>query len=105
MKSPTKAERAARRIRQRQQRATGLIVLGVAILVAFGALLVRQFQPGPKAEIEVSGKPNLVVDQERIDLGDVRLGQTASATFRLTNTGDQPLQITKEPYVEVLEGC
>jgi hypothetical protein len=57
------------------------------------------------AAIEVKGSPSLKVDQEKIDLGDVKLGKTVEVTFMLTNVGDQPLRFSKAPYIEVAEGC
>jgi hypothetical protein len=54
---------------------------------------------------QVSGGPALQVDQEKIDLGDVPLGQTVSAQFEITNVGDQPLRFTQKPYIQVAAGC
>jgi hypothetical protein len=45
------------------------------------------------------------VDQEKVDLGIVKLGQTVDVKFKLTNVGDQTLRFSKAPYIEVLEGC
>jgi hypothetical protein len=53
----------------------------------------------------VTGAPRLQVDQDQVDMGDIKLGQTVQTLFTLTNAGDQPLQITEPPYIEVLEGC
>ncbi|RPI30196.1 MAG: DUF1573 domain-containing protein [Chloroflexota bacterium] len=105
MKPPTKAERTANRLRQRRQRAIAMMALGGVLLLALAALLFKQLQPAPKIDSEVTGAPSLRVDQEKIDLGDVKLGQTVSATFRLTNVGDEPLKLVKDPYIEVVEGC
>ena len=54
---------------------------------------------------EVNGAPSLKTDQETVDLGDVKLGQTVQVEYRLTNAGDEPLRFTQEPYIEVVEGC
>jgi hypothetical protein len=78
--------------------AAGLVLL----LVAF--LAWRGLNP-PKAEIQVSGRPSLQVDKERVDLGDVRLGQTVEVSFEVSNVGDQTLHFNEEPYIEVVEGC
>ena len=72
------------------------------VLVAFFAL--RQDAVAP-AEIEVSGAPSLQADQERIDLGEIKVDQPAHASFNLTNVGDETLRFTKAPYIEVVEGC
>ena len=45
------------------------------------------------------------MDQEKLDFGDVPFEQLVVATFRLTNTGDAPLQILGEPVVAAVEGC
>jgi hypothetical protein len=105
MKSETKAQRSARRKQQRAQRSILLMVGGGVILLAVAAFAILQNRPEPKIAIEVTGAPSLKVDQEKIDLGDVRLGDTVSASFRLTNVGDQPLEIVDDPYIEVVEGC
>ncbi|HWQ83697.1 MAG TPA: hypothetical protein VN363_03975 [Anaerolineales bacterium] len=80
-----------------------LAVGGLALVVA--AFFALQNKPDPGAEIEVSGAPSLKVDQELIDLGDIKVDQPAQATFTLSNTGDQPLKLAQEPYIEVVEGC
>jgi hypothetical protein len=83
----------------------------IVLLVAGGLLLiivaVSSFnKPSqPKAAVEVSGSPSLKVDQEKVDLGDVKLGKTVEVTFLLTNVGDKTLKFSKAPYIEVLEGC
>ena len=45
------------------------------------------------------------MNQEKVDLGNVKLGQTVEVKFTLTNVGDKTLRFSKTPYVEVLEGC
>lgn len=77
----------------------GLIVLGLT------AFLFWRGQSQPAAAIEITGRPSLKVNQESIDLGNVRLGQTVEVSFELTNVGDQPLRFSEAPYVEVVEGC
>jgi hypothetical protein len=79
--------------------AGGVMVLGLAAFLAWPR------PAGPVAEIEVRGPPKLKVDTERIDLGRVKLGQWVSASFTLTNVGDQPLRFASGPYIEVVEGC
>ena len=104
-KAQTKAERVARRKQQRRQQSILMVALGSLVLLALGAVLFKQLLPKPKAEIEVTGAPSLKVDQEKIEMGDIKLGRTVSASFTLTNVGDQPLRITENPYIEVIEGC
>ncbi len=82
-----------------------LIAAGV-VLIAFVVIDSASRRPGePATAPQVSGAPRLAVDKEKIDLGDVKLGQTVSVSFELTNVGDQALQFTASPYVEVKEGC
>ena len=84
-----------------------LLVLAGVILVA-GALyaVMKTGQPSSsKVPVEVKGSPSLKVDQDKVDLGDVKLGQTVSVSFQLTNVGDKPLKFDEKPYIEVLEGC
>jgi hypothetical protein len=76
----------------------------LAILVAGGLLLIlgafvafsRYSEPGT---------PSLKVDKEKVDLGDVKLGQTVRVSFQIANAGDKALRFSKEPYVEVKDGC
>lgn len=96
-----KYQKARRRSPRWQPLLLALGGLGL-VLVAFFAL--RQDAVAP-AEIEVSGAPALKADQEGIDLGAIKLNQPAQASFTLTNVGDETLQFTKAPYIEVVEGC
>lgn len=82
-----------------------LVIGGGALLLLLGALAILGDGTGRRVKVEVTGQPRLRVDQDRIDLGDVRLGQTVKASFVLANVGDQPLSLTQAPYIEVLEGC
>ena len=77
----------------------GLALVGVALSALFGRGSTRP------ATIEVTGQPRLKVDQELVDLGNVRLGQTVDASFVLTNVGDRALRFEEGPYIEVVEGC
>ncbi|MBI3242809.1 MAG: hypothetical protein HYZ49_11000 [Chloroflexi bacterium] len=77
----------------------GLLLVGVAAVLLWGAFTT------PKASPEVTGSPKLKVDQEKVDLGDVPLGQTVEVSFELTNAGDRQLRFTDVPYVEVAAGC
>ena len=99
--------RAATRRRTRA-RSNSLLLTAVGlgailILIAAASLLGRD--DGKRAVVEVTGQPSLEVDRQAIDLGDVPLGQVVEVAFVLTNVGDQPLQLTQAPYVEVVEGC
>ena len=90
----------------RKKQSWPLILLfgGVALLV-FGVASALRKPSEPKAAVEVNGSPSLKVDQQRVNLGDVKLGQTVDVKFQLMNVGDQTLHFTKTPFVEVVEGC
>jgi hypothetical protein len=75
----------------------GALVVGTAALLAWRGAL--------PASTTTGGAPSLKADKEKVDLGDVRLGQTVSVAFELTNTGAAPLRFREAPYVEVVEGC
>jgi hypothetical protein len=80
-----------------------IIVAGLAVIVV--AIISSNNTANVKPAPEVSGAPALKVDKEKVDLGNVKLGQTVSVSFDVTNVGDQPLRFKERPYVEVVEGC
>jgi len=82
----------------------GIIAAGVA-LIAFVVIQAVSNNSTPPPAPLVTGGPALQVDKEKVDFGDVKLGQTVEVKFEVTNVGDQPLRFTKKPYVEVIEGC
>lgn len=82
-----------------------VLLVGGGLLLILGAVFVFNRPSGPKTSIEVSGSPSLKVDEEKIDLGNKKLGTTVEASFTLTNVGDQTLRFTEAPYIEVKEGC
>ncbi len=81
------------------------VLLAGGLLLIVGAVFAFRKPSGPTAGIEVIGSPSLKVNQEKVDLGNVKLGQTVDVKFTLTNVGDKTLRFSKTPYVEVLEGC
>jgi len=82
-----------------------ILLLAGGVLLVIGAVSVLNKPSQPKAAIEVSGTPSLKVDQEKVDLGNVKLGQTVEVKFKIMNVGDQTLRFSKTPFVEVVEGC
>ena len=82
-----------------------VLLFAGALLLVVGVGFAIKKPAAPKATIEVSGSPSLKVDQQKVDLGDVKLGQTVDVKFTLMNVGDQTLRFSKEPYIEVVEGC
>jgi len=81
------------------------LLLGGGLLLVIGAFFVFNKPSHSGETVDGSGSPGLTVDKEKVDLGDVQLGQTVQVSFQLTNIGDKTLKLTKAPYVEVLEGC
>lgn len=78
-----------------------LVAVGLVLLGAVAVLAWRSAAPPASA----NGSPSLKADRSRVDLGDVRLGETVSVSFELKNTGTGPLRFSEQPWVEVVEGC
>ena len=76
-------------------------------LIAGGILLVAlaYFAFRDKNQPQVTGAPAISVEPRQIDMGEVKLGTPVQASFKVTNTGDQALKFTKDPYIELVEGC
>lgn len=70
----------------------GVLLVAVALFFAFGGA-------------DGGGTPKLVVDQEKIDYGDVKFGVNKTFAIKVTNTGDGVLRFKEKPYIQVLEGC
>jgi hypothetical protein len=75
-----------------------VLALGGILLLAVAAFFFLQSGDG-------GGTPELTVDQNSIDFGDVKNFTEKSFTITITNTGDGVLRFTEQPYVQVLEGC
>src|SRR5690349_7724402 len=77
-----------------------MIALCGTVAVALAGLLVWSLATSggdtttPKGTPEVTGAPKLKVYRDKIEMGDIKLGQTVQAAFALSNVGDQPLRIT-----------
>jgi hypothetical protein len=102
--SQNKTYRNSKKRHRRNKWLPVLLALGGVLLLSLAFLAFRK-DSAPKAAIEVTGAPSLKVDQEKIDLGDMKFNQPAQVSFRITNAGDQTLRFTKDPYIEVVEGC
>jgi hypothetical protein len=86
-----------------------LFVVGAAVLlIVLGLALVRRAgESASTSDIPTleTNMPRLAVDQKSIDFGKVPLDIPVKATFKLSNVGDQPLQILGQPVVAVKQGC
>ncbi len=84
-------------------------IAGAALLFIAGGLILtrRNSENLPSSDFapEVTGAPRLVVAQDAIDEGYIKLNKTVRTTFHLKNVGDQPLKILDEPQVKLVEGC
>jgi hypothetical protein len=78
-------------------------LLGGGVILVIALLLLNL--PDRNTEQAVNGTPTIVVDQERIDYGDVKLDTPLTFKFTVTNTGDGELRFSQEPFIEVIEGC
>ena len=70
----------------------GVLLVAAALFFAFGGS-------------DGGGMPKLVVDQEKIDYGDVKFDTPKTFAIKVTNTGDGALRFKEAPYIQVLEGC
>ncbi len=96
----------SKRHKQHQQRRIGIawpIILLGAILVAGAAFLFAR--QGSASGSQGGGPPEIAVDQQKIDYGYVKFGETRSFKIAVTNNGTGPLQFKDKPYIQVLEGC
>ncbi|MBC8507355.1 MAG: hypothetical protein ISR58_04070 [Anaerolineales bacterium] len=103
----TKARMQERRKEERQRNTLVIVIVGGLLLITAGFMIAKNVW-GNRADpslVEVSGQPSLMVDQELIDFGDVKLNTNLTFDLVLTNVGDQILEISESPYVEVKEGC
>ena len=83
----------------------GLVVIAAAVAFVIGNQQSDTIFAQDDYVPEVVGQPSLRADRNEIDLGDVKLGKTVTASFVLTNVGDETLRFSEIPYVELKEGC
>lgn len=104
--SKSKKKKANSGQRQRLGLVLVLILGGALILTAVALALPGRNKPATPGYVpEVQGSPSLTVDKERVDFGDVKLGEVVKADFTVTNVGDQTLKFTEPPYVQLVDGC
>lgn len=90
---------------ERRSLALPVIIVGAVLIIAAALLLLRQSRAGTGGGVSEGGSPQITVDQQKVDYGYVKFGETRSIKLTVTNTGKGVLRFTKSPYVEVLEGC
>ncbi len=81
-----------------------ILIIGGAMLLLVAVFFAFARQPQPTIDV-AGGTPKIKADKEFVDLGDQKLGNTVQVSFTISNEGDGTLRLTKEPYVEVKEGC
>ena len=91
------------RSKPKKSRKPLFLIVGGAVLLIIA--LVFALQTPQTATGTPGGAPELKTDKAFVDLGDKALGSIARVTFKLSNAGDSTLRFTKDPYVEVKEGC
>jgi hypothetical protein len=81
--------------------------VGGVVLLIVAALLVFEPWSGaePQEALQGAGEPRLAVDRAIIDEGYIKYDVPIRTTFRLSNVGDQPLEILNQPQVRLVEGC
>lgn len=80
------------------------IIAGAAVLLVVVGLAVW-WSSATSSPQTGSSTAKLVVDRTTIDDGYVKFGVPVQATFKLSNSGSQPLQVLEQPKVELIEGC
>jgi len=87
-----------RKQKQRKNFPWLFVALGGGLLLLAAILFASRSGDG-------GGTPSISVDQQKIDYGYVRYGETRSFAVKVTNTGDGTLRFKEQPYIEVREGC
>ena len=87
-----------KRQKQKQKFPGILLVLGGVFVALAVFLFARQGSDG-------GGTPSIMVDQQKIDYGEVKFGVNKTFAIKVTNTGDGTLRFKEDPYIEVVEGC
>jgi hypothetical protein len=84
--------------RQKQSKSFPWALLGIGGILILAAIFLSINQGG-------GGTPSIVVDQQKIDYGDVKYNVEKTFAVKVTNTGSGTLRFKEEPFIEVLKGC
>jgi hypothetical protein len=87
-----------RKQKQRKNFPWLFVALGGGLLLLAAVLFANRSGDG-------GGTPSIFLDQQKIDYGYVKFGETRSIAVKVTNTGDGNLRFREQPYIEVVEGC
>jgi hypothetical protein len=87
-----------RRQKQSKSFPWSLVLFGGILLVIAAFFFASQGGNG-------GGAPSIVVDQQKIDYGDVKFNVEKTFAIKVTNTGSGILRFKEEPFIEVLKGC
>jgi len=87
-----------RKQKQRKKFPWLVVVLGGGLLLLAAVLFANRSGDGV-------GTPSISVDQQNIDYGYVKFGETRSISVKVTNNGNGNLRFKEQPYIEVVEGC
>lgn len=94
-----------------------LVLPGIVVAAVIGGVVISLREPLGRIGVDSplwlrrtapeirGGAPRLVVDRREVDLGYLRFGTPAAATFTLRNAGDGTLKIHGAPPVSVVRGC
>lgn len=89
--------------KQRARRKFLKIMLAIGgMLPVLAVLLATLFTAQGK---EQGGTPEIVVDQPRIEQGDLSYGTIVTFEIKVTNRGNGVLKFQKPPYIEIVKGC
>ncbi len=103
------APRKRRNGRHKQQGSGWIIVAALASLVLLIGAVIAAAQGGtangPAVNAPAVVKGGLKIDPGEINMGDVKLGRTVDASFKIENVGNQTITIKEQPYVELVKGC
>ncbi len=107
-KTKARIEERERRRKQREQkqklwRTIPLVIIALLAVVGVGLIVYGKTQA--TANVQGVNGPRLQVDRDQIDFGDVHLGNTVRASFKVTNAGDGTLTLNVPKVATVVEGC